>query len=81
MSLIKSKLLKMKEFNQSFSDQVAGHPRNGLRHGRWYVTVEKLESEEDDSWVTYATDADWETKYEFCCMLCHHYFPLIVYFI
>ncbi|XP_049868295.1 neutral ceramidase isoform X1 [Pectinophora gossypiella] len=42
---------------------VAGHPRNGLRHGRWYAAVEKLESEEDDSWTIYATDADWETKF------------------
>lgn len=49
--------------------QVAGHPRNGLRHGRWYATVEKQESEEDDSWVVFATDADWETKYVFYYLL------------
>lgn len=42
--------------------QVAGHPRNNLRHGRWYAAVERLESEEDDAWVVIATDADWETK-------------------
>lgn len=42
---------------------VSGHPRNSIRHGRWYLAVERLESEEDDSWVVIATDADWETKY------------------
>lgn len=41
---------------------VSGHPRNNLRHGRWYAAVDKLEEEEDDAWVTVATDADWETK-------------------
>ncbi|CAG9785826.1 unnamed protein product [Diatraea saccharalis] len=42
---------------------VSGHPRNSIRHGRTYMTVERLESEEDDAWTTVATDADWETKY------------------
>uniref|UniRef100_A0A2H1VYE1 Neutral ceramidase n=1 Tax=Spodoptera frugiperda TaxID=7108 RepID=A0A2H1VYE1_SPOFR len=42
---------------------VSGHPRNSIRHGRWYATVERLESEEDDAWTTVFTDADWETKY------------------
>ncbi|KAG6451901.1 hypothetical protein O3G_MSEX007377 [Manduca sexta] len=42
---------------------VSGHPRNSIRHGRWYATVERLESEEDDAWTVIATDADWETKY------------------
>ncbi|KAJ8721230.1 hypothetical protein PYW07_002005 [Mythimna separata] len=42
---------------------VSGHPRNSIRHGRWYATVERLESEEDDAWVTVFTDADWETKF------------------
>ncbi|KOB79228.1 putative ceramidase [Operophtera brumata] len=42
---------------------VSGHPRNSIRHGRWYMTVEKLESEQDDAWVVIATDADWETKF------------------
>ncbi|XP_041988495.1 neutral ceramidase-like isoform X2 [Aricia agestis] len=42
---------------------VSGHPRNGIRHGRWYATVEKLVSEQDEAWVVVATDADWETKY------------------
>ncbi|KAJ8730529.1 hypothetical protein PYW08_001942 [Mythimna loreyi] len=42
---------------------VSGHPRNSIRHGRWYATVERLESEDDDAWVTVFTDADWETKF------------------
>ncbi|KAL0831611.1 hypothetical protein ABMA28_002389 [Loxostege sticticalis] len=42
---------------------VAGNPRNNIRHGRGYGTVERLVSEQDDAWVTVATDADWETKY------------------
>ncbi|PZC71311.1 hypothetical protein B5X24_HaOG213662 [Helicoverpa armigera] len=42
---------------------VSGHPRNSIRHGRWYATVERLESEEDDAWTTVFTDADWETKF------------------
>ncbi|XP_060803695.1 neutral ceramidase isoform X2 [Amyelois transitella] len=42
---------------------VAGHPRNNIRHGRSYANVEKLESEEDDAWVSVLTDADWETKF------------------
>ncbi|XP_073949876.1 neutral ceramidase isoform X2 [Choristoneura fumiferana] len=42
---------------------VSGHPRNSIRHGGWYATVERLESAEDDAWTVVATDADWETKY------------------
>ncbi|XP_072938612.1 neutral ceramidase [Epargyreus clarus] len=42
---------------------VSGHPRNSIRHGRWYATIERLESEQDDAWTIVATDADWETKY------------------
>ncbi|XP_063536050.1 neutral ceramidase [Cydia strobilella] len=42
---------------------VSGHPRNNIRHGSWYATVERLESEADDAWTVVATDADWETKY------------------
>lgn len=42
---------------------VSGHPRNNLRHGRWYGAVERLESAEDDAWATIATDADWDTKF------------------
>ncbi|GBP78311.1 Neutral ceramidase [Eumeta japonica] len=42
--------------------KVAGHPRNNLRHGRWYAAVERLESRDDDSWLIVATDADWETR-------------------
>ncbi|XP_004929418.2 neutral ceramidase isoform X2 [Bombyx mori] len=42
---------------------VSGHPRNSVRHGRWYMAVEKLESEIDDAWTVIATDADWETKF------------------
>lgn len=42
---------------------VSGHPRNSIRHGRWYATVERLESEADDAWITVFTDADWETKF------------------
>ncbi|CAG4949482.1 unnamed protein product [Colias eurytheme] len=42
---------------------VSGHPRNSIRHGRWYASIERLQSEEDDAWVVIATDADWETKF------------------
>ncbi|XP_075974558.1 neutral ceramidase [Anticarsia gemmatalis] len=42
---------------------VSGHPRNSIRHNRWYAVVERLESEEDDAWTVVATDADWETKF------------------
>ncbi|KAL0274590.1 UNVERIFIED_CONTAM: hypothetical protein PYX00_002688 [Menopon gallinae] len=39
---------------------VSGHPRNNLRHGNTYCTIEKKES--DDVWTVVATDANWETK-------------------
>ncbi|XP_026733210.1 neutral ceramidase [Trichoplusia ni] len=42
---------------------VSGHPRNSIRHGRWFAAVERLESEQDDAWTVVATDADWETKF------------------
>ncbi|XP_066591652.1 neutral ceramidase [Prorops nasuta] len=41
---------------------VAGHPRNNLMTGSTFLTIERFD--ERDSWTTIATDADWETKFE-----------------
>ncbi|XP_011872578.1 PREDICTED: neutral ceramidase [Vollenhovia emeryi] len=41
---------------------VAGHPRNNLMSDGTFLTVEQLE--DDEVWVPVATDADWETKFE-----------------
>ncbi|GLG99300.1 Neutral ceramidase [Gryllus bimaculatus] len=40
---------------------VAGNPRNDVRHGMTYLTVERLEN---NRWVIEATDAYWETKFK-----------------
>ncbi|XP_033216414.1 neutral ceramidase isoform X2 [Belonocnema kinseyi] len=40
---------------------VSGHPRNDLMTERSFLTVERLEQEEN--WIPVATDADWETKF------------------
>nr|XP_032515548.1 neutral ceramidase isoform X1 [Danaus plexippus plexippus] len=42
---------------------VSGHPRNSPRHGRWFLSVERLVPFSEDAWEVVATDADWETKY------------------
>ncbi|RVE54727.1 hypothetical protein evm_000494 [Chilo suppressalis] len=55
-------LNKYKELTEALLN-VSGHPRNSIRHGRTYMTVEKLVSEQDDAWTVVATDADWDTKY------------------
>ncbi|XP_045768762.1 neutral ceramidase [Maniola jurtina] len=60
--------LKQPQKHYSYGDVVSatfvsGHPRNSVRHGRWFAAVERLESEQDDAWTVVATDADWETKY------------------
>eukprot|EP01128_Nolandella_sp_AFSM9_P009102 TRINITY_DN573_c0_g1_i2.p1 TRINITY_DN573_c0_g1~~TRINITY_DN573_c0_g1_i2.p1 ORF type:complete len:390 (+),score=70.38 TRINITY_DN573_c0_g1_i2:150-1319(+) len=41
----------------------SGDPRNSLRHGDSFLTVEKLE-EKNGKWVVVATDANWETKFQ-----------------
>lgn len=41
---------------------VAGHPRNNLMTDSSFLTVERLE--DDEIWLPIATDADWETKFE-----------------
>ncbi|XP_071554309.1 neutral ceramidase isoform X2 [Temnothorax nylanderi] len=41
---------------------VAGHPRNNLMTDGTFLTVERLE--DDEVWVPVATDADWETKFQ-----------------
>lgn len=68
-NLIRGHLYVEYPFNP-FLRQVSGHPRNSIRHGRWYATVERLESEDDDAWLTVFTDADWETKYVFTATVC-----------
>ncbi|XP_011498417.1 PREDICTED: neutral ceramidase [Ceratosolen solmsi marchali] len=40
---------------------ISGHPRNNFMTGSTYLTIEKLE--EDETWTSVATDADWETKF------------------
>lgn len=40
---------------------IAGHPRNNFMTGSTYLTVERLE--ENETWTSVATDADWETKF------------------
>ncbi|XP_043588615.1 neutral ceramidase [Bombus pyrosoma] len=41
---------------------VAGHPRNNLMTERSYLTIERLT--DDEVWVPVATDASWETKFQ-----------------
>ncbi|KMQ94923.1 neutral ceramidase-like protein [Lasius niger] len=41
---------------------VAGHPRNNLMTDSTFLTVERLE--DDEVWLPIATDADWETKFQ-----------------
>ncbi|XP_029154974.1 neutral ceramidase [Nylanderia fulva] len=41
---------------------VAGHPRNNLMTDSTFLTVERLEG--DEVWLPIATDADWETKFQ-----------------
>ncbi|XP_012268113.2 neutral ceramidase [Athalia rosae] len=40
---------------------VAGHPRNNPMAGGSFLFVERLGN--DETWITVATDADWETKF------------------
>ncbi|MCH7960250.1 MAG: neutral/alkaline non-lysosomal ceramidase C-terminal domain-containing protein, partial [Candidatus Hydrogenedentes bacterium] len=37
----------------------SGHPQNAYRTGGTYLRVER---QEGDSWITVATDNDWETR-------------------
>ncbi|KAJ2950252.1 hypothetical protein O0L34_g11614 [Tuta absoluta] len=60
--------VKQPETEHSYGDVVtatfvSGHPRNGNKRGKYYAVIEKQESDQDDSWVVHATDADWETKF------------------
>lgn len=41
---------------------VAGHPRNNLMTDSTFLTIERLE--DDEVWLPIATDADWETKFQ-----------------
>lgn len=41
---------------------VSGHPRNNLMTDNTFLSVERLE--DDEVWVSVATDADWNTKFE-----------------
>ncbi|KAM0726433.1 Neutral ceramidase [Formica fusca] len=41
---------------------VSGHPRNNLMTDSTFLTVERLE--DDEVWLPIATDADWETKFQ-----------------
>lgn len=41
---------------------VAGHPRNNLMTDSTFLTVERLV--DDEVWMPIATDADWETKFQ-----------------
>ncbi|KAL6265618.1 hypothetical protein P5V15_002412 [Pogonomyrmex californicus] len=41
---------------------IAGHPRNNLMTDSTFLTIEKLEANE--VWIPVATDADWETKFQ-----------------
>ncbi|EGI57362.1 Neutral ceramidase [Acromyrmex echinatior] len=41
---------------------VAGHPRNNLMTESTFLTVEQLG--DDEVWIPVATDADWETKFQ-----------------
>ncbi|XP_022919563.1 neutral ceramidase [Onthophagus taurus] len=40
---------------------VAGHPRNDLKHGSTFLTVER---QDGDYWTVVANDAMWETKFK-----------------
>ena len=40
---------------------VSGHPRNDLKLGETFLTVEKYDGSE---WVPILTDDDWETEFE-----------------
>ena len=41
---------------------ISGHPRNNLMTENTFLTVERLA--DDEVWVPVATDANWETKFE-----------------
>ncbi|KYN01821.1 Neutral ceramidase, partial [Cyphomyrmex costatus] len=41
---------------------VSGHPRNNLMTESTFLAVERLE--DDEVWIPVATDADWETKFQ-----------------
>ncbi|XP_043667870.1 neutral ceramidase [Vespula pensylvanica] len=41
---------------------ISGHPRNNLMTDNSYLIVERLLR--NNTWITIATDADWETKFE-----------------
>lgn len=41
---------------------VSGHPRNNLMADSTFLTVERLG--DDEVWIPVATDADWETKFQ-----------------
>ncbi|XP_053985097.1 neutral ceramidase [Hylaeus volcanicus] len=41
---------------------ISGHPRNNLMTEKTFLTVERLS--DDEVWVPVATDANWETKFE-----------------
>lgn len=48
------------DFYFFYHSKVSGHPRNNPMAGGSFLTVERLE--DDESWTTVATDADWETR-------------------
>lgn len=54
-------------FNLLFILQISGHPRNNLMTDNSYLIVERLLR--NNTWITIATDADWETKYLFTMIL------------
>ncbi|XP_076167554.1 neutral ceramidase [Ptiloglossa arizonensis] len=41
---------------------ISGHPRNNLMTENTFLTIERLT--DDEVWIPAATDADWETKFE-----------------
>ncbi|XP_017893250.1 neutral ceramidase isoform X2 [Ceratina calcarata] len=43
---------------------ISGHPRNNLMTESTFLTVERLANADDEVWVPIATDANWETKFE-----------------
>ncbi|XP_014616337.1 PREDICTED: neutral ceramidase [Polistes canadensis] len=42
---------------------ISGHPRNNLMTDETYLIIERL-AINNNTWITVATDADWETKFE-----------------
>lgn len=51
----------MNKLSQIICLQISGHPRNNVKQGKTFLTVEK--QLENKTWQIVYTDANWETRY------------------